>query len=287
MPRFSINQLTTYRWTFDEDLYYARRTGFDSVGVWRRKLADFGECRAIELLEEEQLAVSCLSWSGGFTGADGRTQEESVRDAIDALRQGARIGAECLIVYAGGRNNHIDRQLCRLLHQALDRLLVAAEMADVVLALKPMNFHCAHEWSFQTDLERAIELVASYNSPFLKLAYDNYQFPYLHRQRELVERLLPHLAIVQLGDAHQPHSIDQLRCPLGQGRLEVEDTIKALVDAGYSGTFDVELMGDEIESHDYEPLLQQLHQFLARNIPREGISEGASSPVPSATPRVG
>lgn len=269
MPRLSINQLTTYRWTFDEDLYHAKRAGFDSIGVWRRKLADFGEERAAELLADEGFRVSCLSWIGGFTGADGRSQEESIADGIVALRQGARVGAECLIVYSGGRNNHIIPHACRLLRHALDRLVAAAEVADVVLALKPMHSECASEWSFLTDLERSIELLGTYDSPYLKLVYDNYHFPYLHRRPEWLVDLIPHLALVQLGDARLPHSIDQLRCPLGEGRLEVGATVESLCRYGYNGALDVELMGDEIESHNYEPLLRKVRQVLGGWIDRD------------------
>jgi sugar phosphate isomerase/epimerase len=185
-----------------------------------------------------------------------------------------------LIVYAGGRNNHIDRQLNRLLRQALDRLVPSAEMADVVLALKPMHASCAREWSFQNDLEQAIELVASYDSPFLKLAYDNYQFPYVHRQPALLAQLIPQLEIVQLADAQKPPSIDQLRCPLGTGKLEVQATIEALIDGGYKGVFDVELMGDEIESHDYEPLVREMGQFLLGCVVDRPARSKSSSPLP-------
>ncbi len=281
MPRLSINQLTTYRWTFDEDLYHAKRAGFDTIGIWRRKLADFGEERAAELLADEGFRVSCLSWTGGFTGADGRTQEESVADGMTALRQGARVGAECLIVYSGGRNNHITPHACRLLRQALDRLVAAAEVADVVLALKPMHPECASDWSFLTDLEKSIELLGAYDSPYLKLVYDNYHFPYLHRRPEWLADLMPHLALVQLGDARLPHGIDQLRCPLGEGLLEVRATAEALCRCGYNGAFDVELMGDEIESHNYEPLLHQVRQVLAsctENATSRGVPRAPQAP---------
>src|SRR5690606_29761453 len=147
--------------------------------------------------------------------------------------------------------------------QALDRLVAAAEVADVVLALKPMHPDCASDWSFLTDLEKSIELLGAYASPYLKLVYDNYHFPYLHRRPEWLAELIPHVAPVQLGDARLPHSIDQLRCPLGERNLEVGATIEALCRYGYNGAFDVELMGDEIESHNYEPLLRQVRQVLA------------------------
>lgn len=289
MPRLSINQLTTYRWTFEEDLHYAKRTGYDAVGLWRRKLSDFGEERALELLEESGLEVSCLNWAGGFTGGDGRSSDESIADGLTAVWQAAAVRANCLIVYAGGRNNHIDRHATRLLRLALDELLVVAELAGVVLAIKPMHAKCAREWSFQTDLEDTLELVAGYDTPHLRIVYDNYQFPRIDQSPALLAELLPYLALVQLGDARQPHSIDQQRCPLGKGNLGVCETVRAFQAAGYRGYFDIELMGDEIEaSHsNYEPLLRQAQELIGRRQPATlRPTPTPASPLRSPAPRM-
>lgn len=255
MPSLSVNQLTTYRWTLDEDVYYARKAGFDAIGLWRRKLADFGEDRAIELLNDSGLQVSCLGWAGGFTGGDGRSLDESIRDGLAAVGAAARLNANCLIVVAGGQNNHIRPHRNRLFRQALDELLMAAEVADVTLAVKPMHPSCAGEWTFLNDLEETLELLELYRSPQLKLVYDHYHFPDLIDRSLLVNELVPHLALVQLGDARLPHSVEQERCPLGEGVLPVWQTVAALCDAGYNGAFDVELMGAEIEVANYEQLL--------------------------------
>ncbi len=86
MPRLSMNEMTTYRWSFDEDVQHYRAAGIPAIGVWRRKLSDFGEQRGIELLKESGLAVSNLLWAGGFTGSEGHTFRESVDDAVEAIR---------------------------------------------------------------------------------------------------------------------------------------------------------------------------------------------------------
>jgi sugar phosphate isomerase/epimerase len=274
LPALSINELTTYRWTLDEDVYHAQKSGFDAIGLWRRKLSDFGEDRAVELLADAGLTVSCLGWAGGFTGGDGRSLDESIRDGLAAIGSAARVGAECLIVVAGGQNNHIRPHRNRLFRQALDELLMAAEVADVPLALKPMHPSCAGEWTFQSDLEQALELVALYPSPHLKLVYDHYHFPGLIHNAALLADLVPHLALVQLGDARLPHSIEQQRCPLGEGLLPVWATVAALCEAGYTGSFDVELMGPEIEAFDYERLLVETrHAFDT------GVDAGRSAAV--------
>lgn len=265
MPAYctlSINELTTYRWTLDEDVYHADKTGFDAIGLWRRKISDFGEARAIELLADSPLAVSSLSWAGGFTGADGRTLDESIRDALGAVSLAARLDAGCLVVLAGGRNNHIRPHRNRLLLQGLDEMLMAAEVEGVTLAIKPMHATCCDEWTFQNCLEEALQFVTAYNSRHLKLVYDHYHFPGLIENPALMADLAPHLALVQLGDARRPHSAAQERCPLGEGVLPVWETMSALQFAGYAGCFDVELMGAEIEAADYEQLLFDTHQSL-------------------------
>ena len=273
MPQLSINQLTTYRWTLDEDVYYSRKAGFEAIGLWRRKVSDFGEARAVELLAESNLRVSSLGWAGGFTGGDGRSLDESIRDGLAAVGSAARLNAECLIVVAGGQNNHIRPHRNRLFCQALDELLMAAEVANVTLAIKPMHPCCAGEWTFQNDLEETLELLARYPASPLKLVYNHYHFPELIEHPALLRDLVPHLALVQLGDARVPHTVEQDRCPLGEGILPVWDTVVALHHAGYNGTYDVELMGAEIEVACYEQLLSDTHRAFVTKLPTAVLAE--------------
>ena len=65
MTRLSMNEMTTYRWTFAEDVTKCVEHGISAIGVWRRKLADFGDERGIEMLAESGLVVSNLMWAGG------------------------------------------------------------------------------------------------------------------------------------------------------------------------------------------------------------------------------
>ena len=72
MAELSINEMTTFRWTFDEDVANYAAAGVRAIGVWRQKLADYGEERGIELLRDSGLRVSNLLWAGGLSGWDGR-----------------------------------------------------------------------------------------------------------------------------------------------------------------------------------------------------------------------
>jgi sugar phosphate isomerase/epimerase len=256
MNLLSMNEITTFRWSFEQDIEHYQEAGYRAIGVWRQKLSDGDQDRAIDLLADSELVVSNLLWAGGFTGSDGRTLEESIDDARDALRLAAAMRAGCLVVYSGGRNNHTFRHASRLLRTALDELLPFAEAVEVPLAIEPMHAACAAEWTFLTDLAPVLELIEDAQSDWLKLAIDTYHFPCGESQRQLLARAARHVGIVHLGDRRLPPSADHERCPLGCGHLPLSDIVLTLQNAGYTGAFDVKLMGPEIETSDYWALLE-------------------------------
>jgi sugar phosphate isomerase/epimerase len=263
MASLSMNEITTYRWSLAEDVEYYQLAGYESIGMWRQKLADCGEDQAIDMLAGSGLSVSNLLWAGGFTGSGGLGLDECIDDAKGALRTAAALGAGCLVIYPGGRNNHTFRHAGRLLKLALEELLPMAEAVEVPLALEPMHAACAADWTFLTDLRSALTLLGEFQSPYLKLAYDTYHSPSEAGQRELLLESVPHLGIVHLADRRLPPTVDQERCPLGCGQLPLRQLVATLLEAGYSGAFDVKLMGPEIESCDYWTLLEQSQQAFA------------------------
>jgi len=64
MTMLSMNEITTYRWSFAEDVENYQQAGYSAIGVWRHKLTDDNESQAIELLEASGLDVTHLSWGG-------------------------------------------------------------------------------------------------------------------------------------------------------------------------------------------------------------------------------
>ena len=257
-----MNEMTTYRWSFSEDVLRYVEHEISAIGVWRQKLSDYGEERGIDLLAENKLAVSNLMWAGGFTGSDGRSYRESVADAEEAIRLAATMQAGCLIVYSGGRNGHTRKHANRLLREALEELVPIAADYEVTLAIESMHPRCAGPWTYLTDWEATINLLEEVDSPCLKLVLDTYHLGY---DRELPSRVAEHvdrIAIVQLGDARQPPVGEQNRCRLGEGELPLQTILGALLDAGYQGDYDIELLGEDVEPTDYDELIDHSKQVF-------------------------
>jgi sugar phosphate isomerase/epimerase len=127
-----------------------------------------------------------------------------------------------------------------------------------------MHPACAAEWTFLTDLESTLAFIERFKSPFLKLVFDSYHFGHDASVLANLSEIVPHIGVVHLGDRVEPHSVDQDRRPLGEGHLQLAELVRGLVDAGYAGDFDVELIGPNIEQSNYESLLKNSQEFFER-----------------------
>ncbi len=267
VARLSINEITTYRWSFEEDVARYKAAGISAIGVWRQKLADYGEQRGIQLLRENDLKVSNLLWAGGFTGSDGHSYQESLIDAREAIQLAGALRADCLIVYSGGRNGHTQNHARRLFASALRELLPWAEENNVTLAIEPMHPGCAEEWTFLTSLDEALSLLDGIGHPQVKLAFDTYHLGHDPNIINQIEQVAEHIAVVHLGDSCSPPQREQNRCCLGEGNLPWAAIVRALQKAGYQGHYELELMGEAVEHRDYCELLETskhaFHQLMA------------------------
>jgi sugar phosphate isomerase/epimerase len=256
-----MNEMTTFRWSFDEDVQRYQKAGYTAIGVWRQKLADFGEERGIELLHDSGLSVSELMWAGGFTGSDGHTHRESIDDALEAIRLAAAMRAKSLVVYSGSRCGHTLNHARRLLVTALKELAPVAQQHGVKLALEPMHGLCAHEWTFLNGLDDALGLLDQVSSSAVQLVYDTYHLGWLPNSAEMIRGLADRVAVVHLADGHPPTDSEQTRTRLGEGQVPLVDILAAFQQAGYDGDYDVELIGPDLEQTDYDALLA--HSFSA------------------------
>lgn len=289
MPRISINEMTTYRWSFLEDVTGYQALGVQSLGLWRPKLSDFGEERGIELLRESGLAVSSVWTAGGFTGSDGQTFREAVDDALEALRLAAEVRAGCLVVVSGARASHTLSHARRLVRDALLELGDAAARSGLSVAVQPLRQRPHDRCSFLPSLDAALELLEWCDHPQVGLVFD---FLHLWQEPDLCRRVpdvLRWIKIAALCDARLPARSDDDRCFPGEGRLPLGEMVAALETAGYRGLYDVQLLGRRCWDHDCSELVRQsldaLESICPRTFPRprpEATRQASRPDVPLA-----
>jgi len=263
MATLSVNETTTFRWSFQEDVIRYANAAVPAIGVWRQKLSDCGQTKAVELLKRSGLKVSHLFWAGGFTGSDGRSYRESVEDATEALRSAAALGTQILTVCSGARGGHTYNHARRLIQSALKELLPLAEQLAITLAVEPMHPGCAREFTFLNSLEETLMVLDAVGHPLAKLVFDTYHLGHTPSIVDQIPQIAPKIALVQLGDARAEPTGEQNRCRLGEGVLPLKEMVAALKSAGYDGYYDVELIGEEFEPRDYESLLEHAKDAFA------------------------
>ncbi|MCA9095913.1 MAG: hypothetical protein KDA68_20680 [Planctomycetaceae bacterium] len=59
--RWGVSQMTTLRWSLEEDLRNYRDAGITRIGLTRNKIADFGDEHAAALLRQSGLTPTSLS----------------------------------------------------------------------------------------------------------------------------------------------------------------------------------------------------------------------------------
>ncbi len=262
MNTLAVSQLSTLRWSMQQDVAAYRRRGFNGIGIYRPKLEDFGVDRTIELLADHELSVTSLSWVGGFTGSDGRAYEDAVADAIHAVSDAANLQAETLIVLAGGRNNHIRNHARRTLCDALKEIAAVAEVDGVRVSLEPIHPGCGDEWSFVNDLQSTLDIIETVNSPAVGIVLDTYHVGMDEEALRWLPDVMPYLHLVQLGDArHSPHG-EMNRCLLGQGCVPIRNILQLLSDHQFKGPLEVELIGEDIETLSYDQVLDHTKQYV-------------------------
>jgi sugar phosphate isomerase/epimerase len=262
MNILAVNQLSTFRWELAEDVEAYKAHGFDGIGLFRPKVDDIGIDRCHALLTDAGLSVSSLSWAGGFTGSDGRGFDDAVHDAMAAVTDAANLKAETLIVLAGGRNNHIHRHARRTLCEALRKICIVAEEFGVRLSLEPFHPGCGSEWSFINDLESTLAVLDCVDHPNLGLVLDTYHVGMDDEILSWLPHVSEHLHLLQLGDGRHSPLGEMNRCLLGEGCVPIESIVGQLLDQGYRGPIEAEVIGEDVEPLDYEMVLDHTRDFL-------------------------
>ncbi len=254
--RLAVNEVSTFNWTFEEDILRYAQQGFKSVGVWRYKLNEYGIAKASDLLHEAEMKVSSLHWAGGFTGGDDRSYSESLCDAFDAIEQAALINAGCLVVLTGGRRSHTRTHVRRILKHALKEISEAAAAVNVQLAIEPMHIGCSSDWTFLNDLPETLEVLASMERKNVGLVFDCYHLGQNPDIFNWLPSIVPYVNLVQIADAKSAPIGEQNRCVPGEGRLPLEQIVRTFEAHQYKGTYEIEVLGEEVEHLDYSTILE-------------------------------
>ena len=282
MRQISVSQFTTYHWTFEEDLLRYQTLGYDSIGIWRRKIDDFGHRNAIDMLYDSSLTVSSLNWAGGFTGSDGRSYIDAIDDAVDAISLASKLNAETLIVHPGARNNHTNTHAFRLLESALGQLTPVAEDYGVKLSIELIPGFVESPWTFVHSFSQIDQLLNSFASEQLGLVLDLYHAGLNQPTLDRLEQFADRINLVQLSDRIDSAIVEENRLLPGQGSVDLVAWITKLDALDYTGPIELEVHGVGVEGIDYFERLDLSYDYLRHQLPVQPVRPEPKKSLPTA-----
>ncbi len=243
--KLSVNAMTTYRWSFEQDVMRYRLAGIEAIGLWLPKLIEYGEERAIEFLVESELKVSSLSFAGGFTGAFDCDLSDVMIETRDMIRLAGRLGADSLVVLSGPKRNHLNKHARRLVVDSLKELAGEALDHQLKLSLMPMRPEFKSSWTFLQSLDETLDVLDRVNHPAVKLAFDTYHSGHEAGLLKRLPDLVKQIGVVQVSDSRTSVRDEYDRVLPGEGVLPVKAILEGLTEANYRGFVDYQIWSED------------------------------------------
>lgn len=216
---------------FAEEVGFWKELGVENVGIISTKMEPIGWDRSL-------VAGSGIRVSNVVT-------EERV--VYDALEFGAAMGADSVWLTPGGIGSRLWEEaaedFCTRIAPVVDR----AKELGVAFAVQPTN-SLRLDLSFIFNLRDTIELARMAGAGvILELECCWYERGF----EELVRDNIDLITLVQIGDFKIGSVSSPNRAVIGDGDIPLERLLRIILDAGYTGMFDLELIGPRIEAEGH------------------------------------
>jgi sugar phosphate isomerase/epimerase len=203
--------------------------------------------RAVELVRDAGIQVSQVCCPGVAVGDLTAWPTDRSR-LLDVLDLAVALGAPCLGTTTGPAGDLDWDEAATALGQALAPVAEAAAGRGVVLAIE-QTLPVRVEIGFVHSLRESVELAERFGLGVIMES--NYCF----KERGLATTVRdagPRLTRVQVSDLVPPSTVIPDRAVPGDGVIPLGDLVRLVLDAGYAGPFELEMLGPRIEAEGYE-----------------------------------
>jgi len=228
-----VNSLSSLNQSLPEDIAMWRDLGVDHVGLMSPKIEAIGWDSARGLLVDAGLRVATVA-----------TNQAVIPQALEFA---AATGAGSVYVQSGGAGSLTWDEAADAFCDAFAPHAALANRLGVLLAVEPTNPLRA-DVSFVYSLSDAVDLARASG---IHVVLDIYSCWYERRLAELVRKNVDLLALVQICDFVVGTLDTPNRAVPGDGDIPLERLLAMVIDAGYIGAFDLEIIGPRIETEGY------------------------------------
>lgn len=250
-PRACVSAISTFNLSLTEDLEFWDRHHIGSVGVSVAKLERFGWAEGTELVADavaRGLRVANLIGLGPFNLANPTSWPQQRDRLVRSIETATAVGAGCMVFTTGPFAPLTWEEAADRLESALEPVFREAGAHDVPFAIEHTNslrvdVGFVHTLKDAIDLARRfdIDVCMELNACWAERALEQ-------TIREGIDRI----RLVQVSDFKVGTVASSQRLVPGDGDIPIERILGVVLDAGYRGVFDLELIGDAIVAEGYD-----------------------------------
>ena len=245
-PLLSVSQLCTYSWSFAQDLALWDDLGLHQAGLLVNKIDEYGHETTVAALKEHSIAATTLITSNFNLSAP--DSWAATRERINGLVDLAVQVGGCPYFTPGPGDGRSVAQATAAFVEAVAPCVTYADSHGVRLAIEPTT---RPDRSFIHTLRDGIRVAEAAGVGLvvdIGNCWADDDLPITLRQAGSL------IAMVQVCDivvdaAGAPGPGD--RAVPGDGNLAIDAFIEAALAAGYTGAFELELLGPRIETEGY------------------------------------
>jgi sugar phosphate isomerase/epimerase len=219
--------------SLDADLALWEELGIDNVGLISPKVEAVGWEVGREAVIDAGLLVSSMS-----------CYREGIADSLEFT---AAIGAGVLYVPSGCAGSVLWEEAAQTYCEDMAPFVARAEAVGVRLATEPTN-PLRTDVSFVHTVRDAVDLARMAD---VGIVIDFYSAWYERGLEQVVRKNIDLVVLVQICDYKLGTFDMPNRCAIGDGDIPVEQLMRMVLDAGYEGPFDLEILGPMIEAEGY------------------------------------
>ena len=267
MWQFGISEVTTWPWTFEQDVERYASLGASAIEVWEFKLASSDDVRRRQLESVTGHGLTVSSFQADVhalfpthmqpkpaTLAARRDALLATLTSIGPLVPNAVFVLNTGIAHGGDVQAAFDITVA-----AFHDLALRAREVGVRLAIEPLHPVAMNEDSFAWNLEDALDLVNQVDQPELGICADAWN---LAGQFDLTARLAlcrGRIALAQLSDYRRPRSyLDRLA--VGDGSIDFDPFLRGLTASAYRGPLVLEIFSKDVSDSLYDSDLDAVVQ---------------------------
>ncbi len=275
--KFGISEVTTWPWSFADDVARYPALGAAAIEIWEFKLDHDARKRRDQLASVRAHGLAVSSFQAD-THALFPTHLNREPAALDARRDAIFKTLDSLApdlpgtvfvlntgIAAGG-----DVQTAFDITVAVYRDLARRAAAlGVRLALEPLHPLAMNEDSFAWNLEDARDIVAAVDHEALGICADIWNLAGQYDLRARLARCAGKIFVAQVSDYRRPRSfLDRL--PVGAGSIDYGPFLDGLRDAGYDGPLVLEIFSknvpDSLYDGDLRAVVERSRKVLASHL---------------------